>query len=113
MSGNNRGSLVIGLVVGTAIGAVAGILAAPRRGRETRQILTKVADALPELATDLTDSLKLQTDRLSTVALENWDGTIDRLQQALAAGVAASQSVTSSQRTISYESRNSTAADDR
>jgi gas vesicle protein len=112
MSGSNRGSLVVGLIVGTAIGAVAGVLAAPRRGRETRQILTKVADALPEMATDLTDSLKLQTDRLSTAALDNWDGTIDRLQQALAAGIAASQSVTN-QRTISYESRDVPATDDR
>lgn len=111
MSGNNRGSLLIGLVVGTAIGAVAGILTAPRRGRETRQILTKVADALPELATDLSDSLKLQTDRLSTVAFENWDGTIDRLQQALAAGVSASQSVTS-QRVVNFNESRTVTTDD-
>jgi gas vesicle protein len=94
MSKSNRGSLVIGLVVGTAMGAVAGVLLAPRKGQETRQILQKVTDALPELAADLTDSLKLQTDRLSSAALENWDGTLDRLQQALNAGLAASQSVT-------------------
>jgi gas vesicle protein len=111
MSGNNRGSLVIGLVVGTAIGAVAGILTAPRRGKETRQILTKVADALPELATDISDSLKLQTDRLSAAAFGNWDGTIDRLQQALAAGVAASQSVTS-QRVVNLNESRTITTDD-
>jgi gas vesicle protein len=93
MSNNNRGALVIGLVVGTVVGTVAGLLVAPRRGRETRRVLKKVADAVPELAEDLTDSLKLQTDRLSIAAGDNWFGTLDRLQQAVAAGVAASQSV--------------------
>jgi gas vesicle protein len=93
MSSNSRGALVVGLIVGTAAGAVAGLLVAPRRGRETCQVLKKVAAAVPELAEDLSDSLKLQTDRLSIAAGDNWLGTIDRLQQALAAGVAASQSV--------------------
>jgi gas vesicle protein len=93
MSSNNRGALVVGLIVGTAIGTVAGLLVAPRRGQETRRVLKKVADAVPELAEDLTDSLKLQTDRLSIAAGSNWLGTLDRLQQAVAAGVAASQSV--------------------
>ena len=93
MSNNNRGTLVVGMIVGTAIGTVAGLLIAPRRGRETRGVLKKVVAALPELAEDLSDSLKLQTNRLSLVAGDNWNGTIDRLQQAVAAGIVASQSV--------------------
>jgi gas vesicle protein len=93
MSSNNRGALVVGIIVGTAIGTVAGLLIAPRRGRETRNVLKKVVAAVPELAEDLSDSLKLQTNRLSLVAGDNWVGTIDRLQQAVAAGIAASQSV--------------------
>jgi gas vesicle protein len=93
MSNNNRGALVVGMIVGTAIGTVAGLLIAPRRGRETRGVLKKVVAAVPELAEDLSDSLKLQTNRLSLVAVDNWSGTIDRLQQAVAAGIAASQSV--------------------
>jgi gas vesicle protein len=93
MSSNNRGALLVGLIVGTAIGTVAGLLLAPRRGRETRRVLKKVAEAVPELAEDLTDSLKLQTDRLSIAAGDNLSSTLDRLQQAVAAGVAASQSV--------------------
>jgi gas vesicle protein len=93
MSSNNRGALVVGMIVGTAIGTVAGLLIAPRRGRETRGVLKKVVAAVPELAEDLSDSLKLQTNRLSLVAGDNWSGTLDRLQQAMAAGIAASQSV--------------------
>jgi gas vesicle protein len=93
MSSNNRGALVIGMIVGTAIGTVAGLLLAPRRGQETRRVLKKVVSAVPELAEDLSDSLKLQTDRISVATGNNWGGTVDRLQQAIAVGIAASQSV--------------------
>jgi gas vesicle protein len=100
MSNNNRGALVVGLLVGTAVGAVAGLLVAPRKGKETRKVLKKVAEAVPELAEDLSDTVKLQTDRLATAAVDNWAGTIDRVQQSLAAGMVASQSV-QNQRTVS------------
>jgi gas vesicle protein len=93
MANNNRGALVVGMIVGTAIGTVAGLLIAPRRGRETRHVLKKVVSAVPVLAEDLSDSLKLQTDRFSVAAGDNWVSTIDRLQQALSAGITASQSV--------------------
>jgi gas vesicle protein len=93
MSNSNRGTLVVGMIVGTAIGTIAGLLVAPRKGRETRHVLKKVVSAVPELAEDLSDSLKLKTNRLSLAAGDNWVGTIDRLQQALAAGIAASQSI--------------------
>jgi gas vesicle protein len=80
-----------GLVLGAAAGAVAGLLLAPKTGRETRRLLRKSADALPELAEDLSSSVQLQADRLSESALRNWDGTLTRLREAIAAGVEASQ----------------------
>jgi gas vesicle protein len=64
---------------------------APRSGRETRYLLRKSADALPELAEDLSTSLQLQADRLSESALRSWDETLGRLREAIAAGVEASQ----------------------
>jgi gas vesicle protein len=45
----NGGLFVVGVLVGSAIGAVAGLLVAPRSGKETRRILQKSARALPEL----------------------------------------------------------------
>ena len=93
MSNNNRGALVVGLLVGTAVGAVVGLLVAPRKGQDTRKVLKKVAAAVPELAADLSDTVQLQTDRLTTAAVDNWSETIDRVQQSLAAGVLASKSV--------------------
>ncbi len=80
-----------GMLIGTAVGTVVGLLVAPRSGRETRQIVKKSAAALPELAEDLSTSLQLQADRLSESALHNWDDTLDRLQDAIAAGIDASQ----------------------
>jgi gas vesicle protein len=78
-------------MLGAAAGAVAGLLAAPRTGVETRHILKKTADALPDLAEDLSTTVQLQADRLSEKALKNWDGTLERLKVAIAAGVEASR----------------------
>lgn len=75
-----------GLLVGAALGAIVGLLAAPRPGRETRQILKKSADALPALMEDLASTIQLHRDHLSAAALVNWDHTLERLRLAIAAG---------------------------
>lgn len=90
MSNNRSGLFIGGILLGTAIGTITGLLVAPRTGRETRKILKKSADALPELAEDLSTSVQLQADRLSEAALRNWDETLDRLREAMAAGLEAS-----------------------
>jgi gas vesicle protein len=91
MSNNRSGVFIGGLMLGATIGALAGLLAAPRTGRETRKLLKKSADAIPELAEDLSTSVQIQADRLSASALRNWDETLDRLREAIAAGVDASE----------------------
>ncbi|MBC1238945.1 gas vesicle protein [Nostoc linckia z18] len=91
MSNNRSGIFVGGLMLGATIGALAGLLVAPRTGRETRKILQKSANAIPELAEDISTSVQIQADRLSASALRNWDETLDRLKEAIAAGVDASQ----------------------
>lgn len=90
MSNKNAGSFIVGLLMGGAVGTVVGLLIAPRKGRDTRQLLKKSADALPDLAEDLSTSVQLQADRLSESALRNWDGTLSRLREAIAAGIEAS-----------------------
>ena len=90
MSKKSAGVFIGGLLLGTAIGTVTGLLIAPRTGRDTRQLLKKSADALPELAEDLSTTVQLQADRLSESALRNWDGTLTRLREAIAAGIEAS-----------------------
>ncbi|MBE8965673.1 YtxH domain-containing protein [Nostocales cyanobacterium LEGE 12452] len=91
MSNNRSGVFFGGLMLGATIGALTGLLVAPRTGRETRKILKKSANAIPELAEDLSMSVQIQADRLSASALRNWDETLDRLREAITAGVDASQ----------------------
>ncbi len=91
MSNNRSGSFVGGLILGSALGTVVGLLVAPRSGKETRQVLKKSAQALPELVEDLSTSVQLQADRLSESALRNWEDTLNRLKEAVAAGLEASQ----------------------
>ena len=91
MADNSSGSFIGGLFIGVALGALGGLLAAPRTGRETRQILKKSADALPELAEDLSTTVQLQADRLSETALRNWERTLERLREAIVAGEEASR----------------------
>ncbi|MEG3846226.1 YtxH domain-containing protein [Microcoleus sp. herbarium19] len=91
MSNKRSGLFIGGLLVGSAIGAVTGLLIAPRTGKETRQILKKSAEAMPALAEDLSTSVQLQADRLSETAIRNWDETLIRLKEAIAAGLEATQ----------------------
>ncbi len=91
MADGKSDGLLGGMIIGAAIGAIAGILAAPRPGKDTRRILKKSADALPELAEDLSTSIQFQADRLSETSLHNWDKTLSRLREAVVAGQAASR----------------------
>uniref|UniRef100_B8HLI0 Gas vesicle protein n=1 Tax=Cyanothece sp. (strain PCC 7425 / ATCC 29141) TaxID=395961 RepID=B8HLI0_CYAP4 len=91
MSNSRSGSFIGGLLLGTALGTVTGLLLAPRSGRETRNLLRKSADALPELVEDLSTTLQLHADRLSDSAKQSWAVTLERLQVAIAEGMEASQ----------------------
>ena len=91
MADSKSDGLFGGLIIGAALGAIAGILVAPRPGKDTRRILKKSADALPELAEDLATSIQFHADRLSDTTLSNWDQTLARLREAVVAGQAASR----------------------
>ncbi len=91
MSNNRSGIFIGGLMLGAAIGTLAGLLVAPRTGRETRKLVKKSANAIPELAEDISTSVQIQADRISTSTLQNWDETVDRLREAIAIGIDATQ----------------------
>jgi gas vesicle protein len=78
-------------VLGSLLGAATGLLVAPRSGKETRKILKKSAEALPEMAEDVSATVQLQTERLSAAAVQNWHDTLNRLKDAIATGVEVSQ----------------------
>ena len=93
MAGKNHSKFISGIFVGAAIGAVAGLLAAPRKGRDTRKILNKTVSAVPQMAEDIASSVQLQADKLSAATGDRWHDTLDRLSTAISAGIVASQSV--------------------
>ena len=92
MAAKNRGAFFNGVVLGTVIGTVTGLLVAPRPGRDTRRILSKAMTAVPQMAEDISSSVQLQTDKLSAAAGSRWHDTLDRLATAISAGIVASQS---------------------
>ena len=91
------GAFAGGVLAGAALGTVAGIFFAPRRGKETRRLTRRVVeksmDALPELAEDVASTAQVQATRLSGVAAERLLETLERLRVAAAAGIAASQAI--------------------
>jgi gas vesicle protein len=95
---NKAGVFIGGMMIGSAVGTIIGLLVAPRTGKETRKVIKKSANALPELAEDISTSIQFQADRLSESTLENWEGTLVRLRQAIAAGIEASQETTTANR---------------
>ncbi|NJN74962.1 MAG: YtxH domain-containing protein [Synechococcaceae cyanobacterium RL_1_2] len=88
---SNQGSFLGGLILGSAIGTVVGLIIAPRTGKETRKIIKKSTEALPELTEELIASLKLHSKDLSEQSAHRWLATLDRVQAAIAEGVKASQ----------------------
>lgn len=91
MSKKNHSSFVEGLIIGGAMGAIAGLLWAPRTGKETRRLIKKTAEAMPDMATDVGTSLQKNMSSVSSVARENWHDTLNRLQEALQVGLETSQ----------------------
>ncbi len=89
MSKNQSGQFIGGFLLGAAVGLVTGILVAPRSGQQTRRLLKKSVEALPELAEDLSSTLQFQADRWSESTKESWDETLTRLREAIAAGIEA------------------------
>jgi len=86
MGRNRTGAFIGGLLLGTAVGTVIGLLLAPRSGRETRRLLKKSAEALPEVAEDVASSLQYQSEKLFDAAQRSLDEALLRLQQAVAVG---------------------------
>lgn len=93
MSKRGISTFIGGLALGSAVGSAIGLLVAPRSGRETRKILKKSAQAVPEIAQDISSSVQLQADRFSE---NTFRSTLTRLQEAIAAGVEASKMETAS-----------------
>jgi gas vesicle protein len=81
---NRTRNMVIGAGIGTAVGVAAGILFAPKSGKETRQI---IADRASETVINLKESVEAAKDRISASAAEKGS----RLHKAGQKGVEAAK----------------------
>ena len=77
---NRTKNMVIGAGIGTAVGVAAGILFAPKSGKETRKI---IADRTNETVINLRESVEAAKDRISATAAEKGS----RLREAGQKGV--------------------------
>ncbi|MCF8114281.1 MAG: YtxH domain-containing protein [Desulfotignum sp.] len=76
---NRTKNMAIGAGIGTVIGVAAGILFAPKSGRETRQIIT---DRTSETLKDLKDNIASAKSKISASAKEKADRFRDKGQEA-------------------------------
>lgn len=91
MPNSRSARFATGVLFGAAIGTVTGLLLAPRTGRESRRLIQKSAEALPELAEDLSTSVQIQSERLAAVSGRGWGRLQLHFQDAIAIGVEAAK----------------------
>ncbi|MBD2160098.1 YtxH domain-containing protein [Limnothrix sp. FACHB-1083] len=115
MSKRQSDRFALGILLGAATGAVAGLLLAPRSGRASRQRLQqslqntlqktvkqsgdRLPGALEELGQVVRDQAAIWSDRTR----DRLEGALDRLRDAIASGVAASQTVDQEDVSLSEE----------
>ena len=91
MSEKSTGAFVGGVIIGAAVGAIAGLLAAPKKGQDTRKLIKESADALPDLMDDVSTSVQFHVERLAESSLSKWDRSLLRLRNAITTGLDASK----------------------
>jgi len=82
MRRNRTKNIAIGVGIGSALGVAAGILFAPKSGKETRQI---IADKTSETVNNFKDNVPATKEKISAAAAEKGS----QLREASQEGVAA------------------------
>ena len=72
-----------GFAVGAAIGAVAGILLAPKSGAETREMLGDMASHMAKKTDETVKDIQRKADNLITDAQEKSEEIMNKLQDLL------------------------------
>lgn len=77
------GRFFTGVLVGAALGAVAGILLAPKSGKETREMLGEMASDMAKKTDETVQDIKRKADTLITDAQEKSEEIMNKLQDML------------------------------
>ena len=72
-----------GFAIGAAIGAIAGILLAPKSGEETREQLGQMASDMSKKTDETVQDIKRKADNLITDAQEKSEEIMSKLQDML------------------------------
>jgi gas vesicle protein len=80
-------NVLLGVLVGAAIGAVAGVLFAPHKGSTTRQLIADKGE-------DYVDDLKEKLSDLSDVISDKYNGITDDAKYIIAKGSAKIETLT-------------------
>ncbi|WP_338429586.1 YtxH domain-containing protein [Synechococcus elongatus] len=88
---SSRDKFWSGVLLGATAGAIAALLTAPRRGKETRVVLQQSLEHLPEVTAEVAEKVQEKAERLGVVAGDRWGTVRGRLQQAWRSGVAAAK----------------------
>lgn len=75
MSNKCSGVFISGFLIGTAIGALTGLLFAPRKGSSTRALLQKSVCSIPNIAEYLSTIINIKAHKISHRLLSNCDDT--------------------------------------
>ena len=68
-----RKNVLAGLALGAVVGAAAGVLLAPKSGKETREALADAAAKLPEKAKEIAEMSKTKLEEVKTKLREAQD----------------------------------------
>ena len=77
------GRFLAGFAIGATIGAVAGILLAPKSGAETREILGDMASDMAKKTDETVKDIKKKADTLISDAQEKSEEIMGKLQDLL------------------------------
>lgn len=83
MASQKTGAFVGGVLLGAALGGVITLLFAPRSGKETRTLIKRSVDTIPELAGVPQSDARVQVDKLVRSAQQSLDEMIHKLDEAI------------------------------
>lgn len=86
MSENNSGEVILAFILGGIIGAVAGILYAPRSGKETRGKLIGMGEDFAEQFEDAAEDMSKKAKKIVSEGKEKVVSQKERLENAFEAG---------------------------
>jgi gas vesicle protein len=89
----NKSNFVLGFLIGSSVSLITTLILHPRSGANTRRVLRKTSQALPQIVQDFSSTLPIHTRHWSFVASKKWQKTLHRFQVALKAGLEASKNL--------------------